>query len=179
MLHFYTCRMFTSRQGLHESSASWSNLWEKRHRCPLVQMQQCKKSNVLCRRKKEVSRHRNLITGPKVASKIGGNPCVNMLKGSRFMFKGSGRGSSFANRQLNRENRPIHPERRVRVDAKGIAGLMSTCWQDQCLRELSVFYVQSLDTRHYTKRDKSAWRRRNNVGNDMAGRENSSFGPQK
>jgi hypothetical protein len=50
----------------------------------------------------------------EVAGNMRGSPCVNV-------FKGSGRGSGFANREVNRGNRPTHPGREVKVDGDRIA----------------------------------------------------------
>jgi hypothetical protein len=77
--------------------------------------------------------------GLEVAGSIRGNPCVNM-------FKGSGRGPGFANREVNRENRPTHPGRGVRVDVNRIASFNAHVSARERLRESSVFHVQSMGT---------------------------------
>jgi hypothetical protein len=63
-----------------------------------------------------------------------GNPCVNV-------FKGSGRGSGFANRVVTRENRPTHPGRGVKVDANRIVSFNAHVVTGSVATRIKCFFI--------------------------------------
>jgi hypothetical protein len=223
-LDFYACRMFSSRQGVHESVASWSSridtmqsqlreaafricseeevigamgLINHLSKACFVQGLINERVQTIVRAKGETALLSTCIDcaleeesaimsakergfsaqkvnrGLEVAGSMRGNPCVKM-------FKGSGRGSGFANREVNRENRPTHPGRGVRVDANRIANFNAHVMTGSAATRVKCFSCSEYGhvARDCKKRDKSAWRRRGNLGNEMAGRESSPSGPQ-